>query len=88
MEQLKKLSNFMAEKGIPIPYLRDPKTKEASVSVTMVVISFNLVLLGIIGKYGAGLNINLSEGLNLFEVCCAIYFGRGVTSGSTKVDSK
>jgi hypothetical protein len=74
--------NTANSKGIPIPVLRDPKTGTGSISSTMTVISFNLVLLGIIGKWGAGLDINLQEALNLFFGSCAIYFGRGLqTSG-------
>lgn len=86
MEKLKQLAKFMSEKGIPLPYIRDPKTGMGSISATMVVVSFNLVLLGIIGKYGAKLDINLNEALTLFEVSCGIYFGRGVVSTPNKTE--
>jgi hypothetical protein len=38
----------MNEKGIPVPTIRDPKTKEGSVSFTMVCVSFGLMSLAVL----------------------------------------
>lgn len=36
--------------GIPVPTIRDPKTGQGSVSLTLVFLSFNLCVLSILGK--------------------------------------
>lgn len=46
MDIAKKWKEFvgrMNEQGIPVPTMRDPKTKKGSVSFTMVVVSFGLM---------------------------------------------
>lgn len=42
-EKWKEFVTKCNEKGIPVPMARDPKTKEGSVSLTMVVASFGLM---------------------------------------------
>lgn len=39
----RKFVNDMNERGIPVPTARDPKTKQGSVSFTMVCVSFGLM---------------------------------------------
>ena len=67
----------MNSKGVPLPTVRDPKTKLGSVSLTLVFVSFNMVLLGLIGKAaGAFGGIDIAQALNLFYACAALYWGR------------
>jgi hypothetical protein len=84
MEDLKakwiQLARSMNEKGIPIPVIRDPKTGTGSVSLTLVFISANLVIFGIIGKWGAGLKIDMEQAMQFFYATSALYFGRGLTA--------
>ena len=42
-EKWKEIVRKANEKGIPLPMVRDPKTKKGSVSLTMVVVSFGLM---------------------------------------------
>lgn len=42
-EKWRQFVGRMNEKGIPVPTMRDPKTKMGSVSFTMVVVSFGLM---------------------------------------------
>ena len=64
IEKIKQKIRDLNEKGIPLPMLTDPKTKEASVSLTMMIISFNVVLLGLIGKAAGFLGgINLEQAI-------------------------
>jgi hypothetical protein len=81
MDKIKEFFRRANDKGIPTPMLRDPETDQASVSLTMLFISFNTVLIGLVGKF-AGLlgGINLEQAIYFFMVCCGLYFGRKVTS--------
>ena len=73
----KKFVDKMNEKGIPAPTIRDPKTGEGSVSLTLVFVSSLLVIGGIVGKWSHMLGeINLSYALEFFYASSALYFGR------------
>lgn len=67
--------------------IRDPKTGVGSVSLTLVFLSFNAVLVGLVGKWSKSLDgIDLNQALNLFYACAALYFGRNLsTKGGTTV---
>ena len=54
----------MNEKGIPVPTARDPKTKEGSVSLSLVVVSAGLCSLAILMMLG----IAISKFTGLFTV--------------------
>jgi hypothetical protein len=56
--------------------IRDPRTG-ASVSLTLVFISFNIWVVSIVGKAAGALGgIDPSQTLNMFMVCAGLYFGR------------
>lgn len=74
--------------GISLAFFKDPGTGKSSVSLTLLIISFNLVILGIIGKWGGILNVNIEQSLNLFYACSALYFGRKVSSGKSTLEVK
>jgi len=85
--ELKKLQ----DKGIPLVFFQDYKTKEPSVSFTMLIVSFMLCVGAVIAKVAES---KLLGGLN-FEYCLqllmfsgALYFGRNLSSGSVKMESK
>lgn len=64
------------DRGIPLPMVRDPNTLEGSVSLTLVVMSSFLVVVGIVGK-AAGLigGIDMSSAFNFFYASTTLYFG-------------
>lgn len=68
-------------------YLTDPKTKEKSVSLTFLVVSFVLFSgFSAAGAFGYVKEINsLSE---LFYACAALYFGRRVKVGTKTFETK
>src|ERR1017187_1193067 len=67
----------MNQKGIPLPMIRDPKTGIGSVSLTLVFVSFNLVVVGLIGKYSKMLDgVDVGQAIQLFSMCAALYWGR------------
>jgi hypothetical protein len=77
MEKLKELFRKMNEAGVPLPMLRDPVTGKASVTLTMMVLSFNTALLGQIGKLTNFLgDVDMTSAMSLFVATSALYLGR------------
>ena len=90
LQKLKaKFKTFVADmnkRGVPLPLVRDAKTGEGSVSLTLVFISFNVVLVGLVGKWAGALGgIDLTQALNLFYACAALYWGRKLQSGGASL---
>lgn len=75
MDKLKQFIRTLNEKGIPLPLLRDRGI--ASVSLTMMFISFNMCIIGLMGK-AAGLlgGVDLGQALTLFGITASLYWGR------------
>lgn len=83
----KKFVGSMNALGIPLPTVRDPKTGVGSVSLTMMFISFNVVLIGLVGKYAKMLEgIDVGQSIQLFSICAALYFGRKMSGDKNKVE--
>lgn len=73
----KRTVNRFNSQGVPLPTIRDPQTGKGSVSLTFVFISFNMVVLGVVGKWSGALGgIDIAQALNLFYACAALYWGR------------
>lgn len=83
-----KAVNWMHQKGIPVPFLRDPKSGKPSVSLTLVFLSFNIWLVSIIGEatrwFGG---IDPSQTFNMFIATASLYWGRKLTSPATNKES-
>jgi hypothetical protein len=85
LQKWKEFSVKMNEKGIPMPMIRDPKSGASSVSLTMMVISFNFCLIAMAGKWSKFFDgIDPSQAINLFMVCTGLYFGRKFQSDGKK----
>jgi hypothetical protein len=83
LAKIKNILNVLNKVGFPIPLLRDPKSGIGSISYTMLFITFNLVLLGIIGKAGKFLDIDVNQALTLFGITSSLYFGRQLSGNNT-----
>lgn len=82
-DKWKEIVNNMNSKGIPLPLVRDPKTSRGSVSLTLVFLSFNLVVIGLIGKYSKMLEgVDVGQAITLFSISAALYFGRKLSKDS------
>lgn len=74
----------MNTKGVPLPMLRDPKTCQASVSLTLVFISFNVWLAVIVAMaFKADLGLDVNATFNMFLATAGLYWGRKF-QGDTK----
>lgn len=83
MRKLREINSHMNRFGIPVPLVRDPKTGMGSVSLTLVFISFNAVLIGLVGRWSGFFGgIDINQALNLFYACSALYWGRKFTKDS------
>jgi hypothetical protein len=72
--------------GIPLPTVRDPVTGKGSISLTLVFISFNIVIAGLIGKWANIFGgIDIAQALNLFYACAALYWGRKFQSENSSI---
>jgi len=86
--QWKAITSEMNKRGLPLPTIRDPKTGLGSISLTLVFISFNIVLVGLVGKWAGALGgIDLTQALNLFYACAALYWGRKLGDVTPKESS-
>lgn len=85
LEKIKGLLTKAHEHGIPIPMVRDFKNKGPSVSLTLLLISFGVVLFGLIGKWSKLLSVDTDQAIYLFGICAGLYFSRNV-GGSGKVN--
>jgi hypothetical protein len=83
MELYNKLLNKikeLQESGVPLLFFRDPRTKLPSVSLTMMLISFLLVLVGLINKWAQLVQgIELNNAMELLYVTSGLYFGRAIS---------
>ena len=86
-DKIKSSTDKLVENGIPIFFVRDPKTKEPSVSLTILLVSLIFVLAGILNNYFVFLKgINCDAAFNLFLAAAALYFGRNLSVGGKKVE--
>lgn len=83
----KRWNNYLKkinQEGISLAFLKDPTTQKSSVSLTLLIMSFVLTIVGIIGKWGGYLKIDIDQALSLFYACSALYFGRKITADQIK----
>ena len=90
MKELKQKWNEIVrtlnERGIAVPMLRDPKTKQGSISLTLVIVSFMTWMVSIVGKAADALGgMNPDQCLNMFVVCAGLYWGRKFQKDGTKI---
>lgn len=63
--------------GISLPMVKDPKTGKGSVSLTLVVISSVMVILGLVGRWSGYLGVmDINNSLEFFYASSFLYFGR------------
>lgn len=92
MEKIRAYLEKLKTEGLVFPMLRDPIKKQPSVSLTILFISTNVVMAGMIGKLSGALGgIDLTQALYWFGMCAALYFGRsfsGDTGKNVNMDNK
>lgn len=85
LESWKKFVTWLSVKGIPVPLLRNPRSNEASVSFTMLVVTFAICTLALIGRVASSTlfeSIHFANAFELFIATSALYFGRSFQKGT------
>jgi ABC-type bacteriocin/lantibiotic exporter with double-glycine peptidase domain len=86
LEKLKEHIKKLQEQGIPLLFVRDPLTKQPSVSLTLLIISFFLSIFSLINKFAKIVEgVDVDNTLELLVVCASLYFGRSL---SKKINDK
>ena len=65
--------------GIPLLFVKDPTSGTASVSLTLMVVSFTICVIGVIGRCTQTFEIDKGEAFNLLILTSSLYFGRKVS---------
>jgi len=65
-------------------WFKDPKGGEKSVSLTLLIISFIVMVASIVGEMSGKLT-STSSAPELFYACCATYFGRRIKVGNKEI---
>ena len=87
-QKIVSLLNQSNQSGIPIPMLKDPKSGQGSVTLTMFWLAFNISALALVGKitnYLGGINYN--DTLWLLGICGSFYLGRQLQVSASGVAS-
>ena len=83
-KQINQLSSDANLFGLNLPMVKDPKTGVGSVSLTLVVLSSLLVIVGLVGKWAGKLGeIDMPHALEFFYASSALYFGRNWKAKAT-----
>ncbi len=80
--------NWGSTRGLPVFFLRDPKTNQPSVSLTLLVTSFIFCILGLINTASHSKlfgDLDETSAFNLFMASSALYFGRKISGGKDGV---
>lgn len=86
LDRWKEFMNKMNQKGVPVPMVRSPDTGIASVSLTLVFVSFNVCIAGLIGKWAGFLGgIDVNQSITLFSICAGLYWGRKFQSDGKNI---
>jgi hypothetical protein len=84
LEKISELLKKANERGIILPLLSNKGV--GSYTLTCYWVSFNLCIVGLIGKWTDKLNIEYSNVLWFYGVSAAIYLGRNFSSGKNGID--
>jgi hypothetical protein len=88
-QPLQEFIKKIKDRGVPIPMIQDPVTKLPSVTLTFSVLSFNVALLGLLGKVADMFKgIDVQQAIYLFGVSAGLYLGRKMTNGTLSVEKK
>jgi hypothetical protein len=91
INKIKQFIFNLNEKGVPLPFIRDPATDQPSATLTMMIISFAIAAGGLMGKFAKVLgDVDVSGANYLFLTAAGLYLGRKMsgTASTTEVSNK
>jgi ABC-type bacteriocin/lantibiotic exporter with double-glycine peptidase domain len=85
VNKLKNKLKELQDSGFPIIFIRDPITKQPSVSLTLLLLSFFLSFFSLINKFTKIVDgVDVDNTLELLIVCASLYFGRAFSKKVNK----
>jgi len=88
-KHIKRLVLVCNSYGIPLPLVHDPKTGTGSVSLTLVVVSSLMVLVGLVSQWsGVPGTVDMDSALEFFYASSFLYFGRTWRTGASAKDTE
>jgi len=89
MDEIKKFINKLQKSGLPLLWIKDPISKLPSVSLSILLLSVVLVLLGVLSNFFVFLKgINVDAAFNFFLVSAGLYFGRKLSFNGKSIDNE
>lgn len=80
LEKIKQKIQELQDKGAPIIFVRDPLTKNPSVSLTLLLVAFLLSIFSLINKFAKIVDgVDIENTLQLLLICASLYFGRSLS---------
>lgn len=89
IQSVKDFIKKLQSQGLPIILLQDPKTKEPSLSFTLVVLAAIYCAMGIFSNYFVFLKgINVEAAFNFFLASASLYWGRKLSLNGKSANSE
>jgi hypothetical protein len=80
VNKLKQILKEMQENGVVLLFVRDPVSKQPSVSLTLLIVSFTLTVLSLLNKVAKLVDgVDIENTLQLLIICASLYFGRSLS---------
>ena len=89
LEKLKAKLKEIQEQGLYIVFLKDPITKQPSVTLSLLITSAIIVITGLLQKPSKLIGgIDIENSLSFFYACAGIYLGRKITGNKVTIDTQ
>jgi hypothetical protein len=89
LEKLKAKLKEIQEQGLYIVFLKDPITKQPSVTLSLLITSAIIVITGLLQKPSKLIGgIDIENSLSFFYACAGIYLGRKITGNKVTIDNQ
>jgi ABC-type bacteriocin/lantibiotic exporter with double-glycine peptidase domain len=80
LEKIKKKIQELQEQGVPLLFVKDPVSKQPSVSLTLLLVAFLLSIFSLINKFAKVVDgVDVENTLQLLIICASLYFGRSLS---------
>jgi hypothetical protein len=85
LERIKEKIKELQEQGVPLFFIKDPITKQPSVSLSLLLLSFSLCIFSLINKFAKIVQgVDVENSLQLLIICASLYFGRSLSKKMEK----
>ncbi len=85
LEKIKQKIKDLQEQGVPLFFIKDPITKQPSVSLSLLLVSFGLSFFSLINKFAKIVQgVDIENSFQLLIICASLYFGRSLSKKMEK----